>query len=496
MLLSELMKKAGIEVLSCGSDTDPLIQGIAYDSRIVKKGDLFISIPGLKVNGDQFIEKAVEAGAVAVFSENPQSGIGVPWFQIKNTRLSLGRLAESFWDIDQNSLVNVGITGTNGKTTTSYFYKHLMDQLVGSSVSWMFGTVESYLGETVLDSTHTTPESINVFRQIGTASKPPRSIVMEVSSHALSLSRVSGMKYDIAVWTNLTQDHLDFHGTMEEYYKAKKLLFTDYLKKNGTAIVNIDDQWGKRLNQELSGAVKIVTYGKSKNADVRVTDSKCDWSGCSVELEYKSENFKFHSPLKGHFNVYNMVAMVAGAFALSIDSQKVQSAFSSLNRVPGRMDKVPVDAPFVAIVDYAHTPDALVNVLRAARSLTSGELICVFGCGGDRDKSKRPIMAQAVTSNCDEAIVTSDNPRSEKPDSIIAHIVKGVPLDFPHLVISDRREAIECAIKRAKAGDCIVIAGKGHEEYQEVNGVRHHFSDIETVQEIFEKLDKNNTGDK
>ncbi len=489
MKVSQLIKQAGITPSSCViAAADPVIEDIAYDSRTVKAGDLFVAIAGLRDNGDIYIKDALEKGAVAVLSENPQPGCAVTWVQVDDSRAALGMLANALWSIDQKSMLNVGITGTNGKTTTSYFYKKLMDQLFGEDCSWMFGTVQSVLGTEVSDSTHTTPEALDLLRLVNRAAIPPRSMVMEVSSHALSLKRVAGIQYDLAVWTNLTLDHLDFHGDMQQYYKAKKLLFTEHMKQCGVAVVNIDDPWGKRLSEELANTTNVVTYGKDDAAMVKIISSNCDWNGCLVGVEYQQEKSEFHSPLKGHFNVYNMVAMIAGAFALNIDRKKIQDAFSEMNRVPGRMDRVPVDAPFVVIVDYAHTPDALVNVLQAARPLTSGELICVFGCGGDRDKSKRAIMGESVALNCDEAIVTSDNPRSEKPESIIAQIVQGIPLDFPHTVITNRRDAIEGAIRRAKSGDCIVVAGKGHEEYQEMLGVRSHFSDTETVQEIYKEL--------
>jgi len=276
---------------------------------------------------------------------------------------------------------------------------------------------------------------------------------------------------------------------MEEYYAAKKLLFCDYVKRGGYGVVNIDDEYGKRLCSELKSAdMSIYTYGRSNGADVKISSWKCDWGGTSVDIEHKGKKFVFASPLRGFFNVYNMAAMIAGAFALGIGVDAIKEALASMPTVSGRMDIVDIGAPFTVVVDYAHTPDALVNVLKTCGELTKGKLICVFGCGGDRDRTKRPLMAKAVAENCDMAVVTSDNPRSEEPSSIIDDILKGMPPNFSYTVTVDRREAIKSALGKAQFGDCVVIAGKGHEAYQEVKGVRSDFDDRAEAMRMYKEI--------
>ena len=498
MKFSELLKKSGISVIDRGSSgIDPVVSDIAYDSRNVLPGSVYVAISGHKADGNSFSISSIKAGAVAVISEKCQKELddNIPWAVVLCAREAAGILGRTFYGVDTSEFTSVGITGTNGKTTIAHLFQILFDTVYGKEYSWMFGTVENSLGLNKINASHTTPESLDLFRYISQADLKPKSIVMEVSSHSLSLKRVAGMNYDLAVWTNLTQDHLDFHPSMEEYYQAKKLLFTKYVKQGGKAVINIDDEYGKRLYQELQSsmsAASILTYGRSEEAQVRIIDYKCDWDGCGVIITYNGQQISFKSQLRGFFNIYNMTALICGGFALNISHNVINDALLQTSTVPGRMDKVDINAPFTVVVDYAHTPDALVNILKTSRELTHGRLICVFGCGGDRDKTKRPLMAKAVADNCDQTVITSDNPRTEKPRAIIDDIVRAVPLDFPHIVIEDRREAIKCALQNARSGDCIVIAGKGHENYQEICGVRHHFDDKEVVTEIYKEMVNNN----
>jgi UDP-N-acetylmuramoyl-L-alanyl-D-glutamate--2,6-diaminopimelate ligase len=487
----ELLSASGIKVIARGGDGDPAVAGISYDSRSVNDGFVYTAIPGIKVHGDAFIGSAVKNGAVAVISENRHEKMSTPWAAVSDIRSAAGALGRALWGIDMAGITAVGVTGTNGKTTTAYLFKNLFDRLYGKEYSWMFGTVENRLGLEIVDATHTTPESVDIFRLIYNARIKPKSLVTEVSSHALALKRVAAMEYDVAVWTNLTQDHLDFHKSMEEYYTAKKLLFVDYIKRGGCGVVNVDDEYGKRLCSELTSTKKLLTYGRSDGADVRITDWKCDWEGTSVVVNYQNRELTFASGLRGFFNVYNMAAMIAGALALGVNAEVITDALASTSTVSGRMDKVDTGAPFTVVVDYAHTPDALVNILKTSAELTTGRLICVFGCGGDRDKTKRPLMAKAVAENCDQAVITSDNPRSEKPAAIIDDIVKGMPLDFPHIAIADRRQAIRHALRAARVGDCVIIAGKGHEAYQEICGARGHFDDREEAVKIYKEMAAN-----
>jgi len=487
MRLSELI--ARIPLITRGGAGDPEISDVTFDSRLVGPGALYVSIPGFTMHGDRFIAEAIHKGAAAIISENPQPDAVAPWVQVDNPRKTLGIAARCVFGEVPAETTFVGITGTNGKTTTAYLFQNLLGKLFGQSSVWMYGTIKYSAGRTEVPASRTTPESADIFRAIGSAAVKPKAVVMEVSSHALALDRVAGLCFDIAVWTNLTQDHLDFHHTMEEYYQAKKRLFTEYLAGHGYAVINIDDPWGKRLSGELVG-VRQVTFGESADAHVRILSSESLADATQVNLSVGGAPVQLRSSLAGRFNVYNMAALAAGAHALLIDMEIVREWFTAMQTIPGRMQRVDLAANFSVFVDYAHTPDALDNVLASARALTRERLLCVFGCGGDRDRTKRPLMGRAVALHCDEAVITSDNPRSEKPEAIIRDIVQGVPLDFPHAVIVDRREAIRTALSKARSGDCIVIAGKGHESYQEIMGVRKHFDDAEEVRELFSEAKK------
>ncbi|MBD3420986.1 MAG: UDP-N-acetylmuramoyl-L-alanyl-D-glutamate--2,6-diaminopimelate ligase [Chitinivibrionales bacterium] len=476
-----------VSVQASGGEGNPDIRDIVYNSRQAGPGTVFVAIPGTVAHGDRYIPDAVGRGAAAIVSQNPQPHLQAPWVQVARPRNILGELALTLWKLKLYEIKTVGITGTNGKTTCAHLFQQLFETRNGSDRAWLFGTISYHLGKQHKDAHRTTPESSDVFRLLGTTDVRPRSLVMEVSSHALDLNRIAGLTYDCAVFTNLTQDHLDYHKSMHEYYQAKKRLFTDYLRRKGAAIVNIDDTWGRRLATELSKG-RIITYGKAHNADVRILNWRCRAHGLDMHLIYEGEIVELTSHLVGAFNVYNIAAFFAGARALGFDAAKVQAVLDSFDQIAGRMERVPLQADFDVIIDYAHTPDALHNVLATAQEFVAGRLFCLFGCGGDRDKAKRPLMAKAVVYNCDEAVITSDNPRGEKPQSIIDEILEGIPLDFAHRVIVDRRNAIAEILSMARPGDCIIIAGKGHETYQEINGQRHHFSDREEVIEAFTDL--------
>jgi UDP-N-acetylmuramoyl-L-alanyl-D-glutamate--2,6-diaminopimelate ligase len=472
-----------IPTLKTGGAADPQVSDVTNDSHAVTPGAVFIATPGLKSDGLSFVNEAIGRGAVAVVCEREPDNCAVPWAMVPDSREVTGLLARSLWNDPAAGSTMVGITGTNGKTTTAYLYQHLFAQLYGPEYSWMFGTVMYMCGGKPQPASHTTPEAVRILRLLSQAATRPKALTMEVSSHALQLNRIAGLRFDLAVWTNLTQDHLDFHKTMDDYYQAKKRLFTSFLKPGATMIVNVDDAWGRRLVEDVP-SVATMTYGRIAQAACRIRTSRCTWDGTDVAIDCRGQSHLFRSKLTGGFNVDNMTALIAGAFALDFPVAAVQRCFDTMPQVPGRMERVAVARDYTVVVDYAHTPDALEKVLSAARSLTKGRLLCVFGCGGDRDRTKRPRMAEAVASHCDEAVVTSDNPRSEEPDAIIAEVVAGMPLDFTHQVIADRRSAIKRAMAIARPGDCIVVAGKGHEDYQEIKGVRHHFDDRETVREL------------
>jgi UDP-N-acetylmuramoyl-L-alanyl-D-glutamate--2,6-diaminopimelate ligase len=478
-----------LPVESRGGSGNPDVTDVTADSRSVTPGSLYVSIPGFAVHGDTFIRQAVERGACAVLSENSRDAdaCGVVWAKTAQVRKCLGIASRRVYDIDLSKITMVGITGTNGKTTTTHLFRTLLSQRHSADDVWMYGTIRYFADGKTIAAHNTTPEAAEIFRAIHEARRTPSAIVMEVSSHSLALDRVEGLVYDCAVFTNLTQDHLDFHKTMEAYYQAKKALFTSHLKDCGSAVINIDDDYGRRLASELPSD-RVVTFGKTQGAVVRIVKTACSWDSTIIDVEVAGTPCTFVSRLAGCFNAYNMAALCAGAYALGIDMNAVNTCLASIDTVPGRMEKVTLDAPYSVFVDYAHTPDALENVLSTTAKLTRGRLICVFGCGGDRDRKKRPLMAEAVARHCDEAIVTSDNPRSEHPEAIIDEICAGMPLDFPYQVVVDRKDAIREALVRARPQDCVVVAGKGHEEYQEIKGVRHHFDDREEVARAFGEI--------
>ena len=478
-----------LETQESGGAGDPEIADVCYDSRRAARGALFVAIPGVKAHGDTFIADAVTRGASAVVSEHAQPGCAVPWARVRDPRSALGLLGRTLWADGFEPRMMVGVTGTNGKTTTAMLLHALTVQRFGARAAWLFGTVTYEFDGKTWDASRTTPESVDIFRMVGQAAARPSSIVMEVSSHSLELQRVAGLFYDVGVFTNLTQDHLDFHPTMEAYYAAKRRLFREHLNAGGCAVVNVDDPWGRRLAGELPG-VRVLTYGKAQDASVRMSAWTCSWDGVRLALAGAGGTWEIGSRLTGPFNLYNVTSFCAAAYALGFGPAQMQDALDAVRTVPGRLERVPIDAPFTAVVDYAHTPDALEKVLAAARELTTGRLITVFGCGGDRDRTKRPLMAAAVAKGCDEAVVTSDNPRSEQPQAIIDEILAGMPSGFKHAVDVDRSEAIARALRGARENDCVVVAGKGHETYQEVNGVKHPFDDREKVKELWTAIAK------
>lgn len=463
---------------------NPMITDIAYDSRKVKPGSLFVVRSGNHAQGTDFIGDACARGAVALLIEKEiLNDFSLPCIMCKDVRHASGSAASRLFAIEHKNLTMVGITGTNGKTTSTFLMRALLASQYLSTETWAYTTIGYFLGGAMLDAPNTTPESIDIMRQIAHSEIMPKAVCMEVSSHALALSRVYGLRYDIGIFTNLTHDHLDFHHDMESYYVAKKSLFVEYLKPNGTAVINIDDAYGLRLSSEINKH-KIVRFGMHASADLRIVSYTCSLSQTTIALEYNTTNFEIVTHLPGLFNVYNCAGVIAAGFALGIPLEKMQNALKTFTAVPGRMELVPIEQSFKVFVDYAHTPDALKNVLLTIRNMCEGNIICVFGCGGDRDATKRAPMGSMVAEYANEAIVTSDNPRSENPHTIIHEVIKGIPLDFPHYNIADRTEAIDKALSLAKAGDVVLIAGKGHEDYQEIKGIRHHFSDRETVLQL------------
>jgi len=436
------------------------VRDLAYDARAVVPGTLFFCVPGSRADGHEFAGVAVERGAVALVVERPVDA-PVPQLLVPSARAAMAVVADAFFGRPSEELEVAGVTGTNGKTTTA----HLLHAILAAAGRrpGLLGTVEARVGSRPRVLERTTPEAIDLqrlFREMLDAGD--RSCAMEASSHASELHRLDRVRFRVLVFTNLSQDHLDFHGTMERYFAAKRRLFDGV-----PAVVNVDDPWGRRLLDELGGAA--LTFGFSDDAEVG--------PGALAGVELR---------LRGRFNVLNALGAAAAARVLGIDPDAVKAGIEAVEGVPGRFEEVSEGQPFTVLVDYAHTPDSLETVLREARGLAEGRVLCVFGCGGDRDREKRPLMGHVAGELVDLAVVTSDNPRSEDPDAIIAEIVAGATGEL--VVEADRRAAIEAAVEAARPGDVVVIAGKGHEQGQEAGGIVLPFDDREVAREALRKL--------
>jgi UDP-N-acetylmuramoyl-L-alanyl-D-glutamate--2,6-diaminopimelate ligase len=451
------------------------VAGLAYSSSSVTPGTLFFCVPGFKADGHDFAPDAVDRGAVALVVQRPL-GLGVPEIVVDDVRSAMGPAAARFHGDPTADLRVVGVTGTNGKTTTTFLIRELLE--AAGVQTGLLGTVTSIVGGAEEPVERTTPEAVDMQRLFARMlSEGDRAVAMEVSSHALKLGRAEGIRFAVRVFTNLTQDHLDFHKTMDEYYAAKKLLF---MRPGGPSIVNLDDPYGRRLAGEIGSP---TTYAVDHPADYRALDVRFDTNGSTFTLEHPDGRVELKTRLPGLFNVQNALAAVAAARALDVPMDTIAAALAQAGRVPGRFEPVDEGQDFAVLVDYAHTPDSLDNVLRAARAITRGKLHVVFGAGGDRDTAKRPLMGQAAAEHADRVIVTSDNPRSEDPESIVDMVMAGVGPDAERIV--DRRVAIARAIETAEPGDVVVIAGKGHEQGQEFeNGRKEPFDDRDEARKV------------
>lgn len=489
--LKQLVK--GIPSLEIKGSKDVEISGLSSNSKLVAPGFLFFAKKGHKFHGNSFIPEARLAGAAAVATDlfDPFLKDVVQIIYPDIVALE-SLLAERFYSYPSKDLLCVGITGTNGKTTSSYLVKYLFD---GKGVSTgLIGTIEWIIKDTVFPSSFTTPDSITNQKLLYEMSAVGcQGVVMEVSSHALDQKRVEGIDFDLAIFTNLTEDHLDYHLNMEEYGKAKAKLFTSLGKSPGKkksypkmAIINQDSPWAKKMIQGLS--VPCITYGISEKADVRAEEIALSPQGSTCQIVYKGNRFPFTTSLIGKFNIYNCLGAICSAVALGWDISEALQILSSFKSVAGRLEKVENTRAKNIFVDYAHTEDALRNVLSTLREITQGKLFCVFGCGGNRDQQKRPKMGAAVESLADKIFVTSDNPRGEDPNVIISEILLGFKDPGKALVEVDRRTAIERAISEMEAGDVLLIAGKGHENYQIFSHRTIHFDDRIVAKEYCQML--------
>lgn len=475
----------GISVKAMSGQAEQEISGIYYDSRKVSPGALFVCIKGFQTDGHQYIKQAVDKGAVAVLGEDEEYlHEGITYIQTENTRSALSKAAANFYGHPSQRIKVIGVTGTNGKTTTTHLMKAILEE-AGHKTA-IIGTLYAMIGDIKKELGRTTPEAIEIQEFLNLAEEQGAEyVVMEVSSHALDLKRVNDIEYRAAVFTNLSQDHLDYHNDMEGYKIAKLELFSMIKPVSGNyCIINADDDYAGDF--AAAAAVPTIFYGLRENADVIASGLKIGLDGTSFEIKYDNTSFSIDMPLIGMFSVYNALAAVSFALQEGIKPSVIKRALRKMQGVAGRFEAVRCGQDFTVIVDYAHTPDGLENILKTARQITEKRVITVFGCGGDRDRTKRPLMGEIAAKYSDFCVVTSDNPRSEEPQAIIDDIVPGLDKvkDSRYAVILDRREAIRHAIFLARPGDILIIAGKGHETYQLVKDKILDFDDRKVATEF------------
>lgn len=458
-------------------------RAVTADSRKVNKGDIFVAVNGVSFDGKTFIPDAVKRGAeVVVYSGSVDEYLpGVEYVSVSDSRKTVSYLYRELYGKPDETVKLYTVTGTNGKTTSAYLLNFFLRN--AGLPCGLFSTVEYRDGKEVIPASHTTPDAGQFFRLLARMKNNGlQAAAMESSSHALAQNRLDAAGIRGAVFTNLTGDHLDFHVTMENYFAAKVRLFTELLVPGGTAAVNIDDPYGRKLALMLGGVDAVASFGTSPDAVFRITDMESSPSGVSFNLTYKDTVLPVRSCLSGAYNIHNLAGVLTLLWAEGFDPEKLAACAALPFQVPGRLEKVETASPAQFFVDFAHTDDALRNVLTAVKPFVKGKLFVVFGAGGDRDKSKRPRMGLAAAEYADIIVVTSDNPRSEEPEAIIADIVSGIPEGVTFHTEVDRKAALLYALKHATAGDVVIVAGKGHEDYQEIAGVKHHFSDREILE--------------
>ena len=474
MKLKELLRD--LPVVEIAADPETEIGDIAYDSRKVTKGSLFVAVSGFATDGNRFIPMAMEKGAACVITaKKPEQD--VPFVLVSSDRLALAMLGCNFYGHPAKSMKMIGVTGTNGKTSATLLLKHVLEKTLGAKVG-LVGTMANMVGDEIIPTERTTPESFELqglFARMRDAGCTH--VVMEVSSHAIALDRVAGVRFDAAAFTNLTEDHLDFHKTMEDYCNTKAELF----RRCGVAVINDDDAYSGQML--AAAACPVLTTSVRGAGTLSAGSVEMESDGVRFAVAYKGETVPVRLGIPGRFTVYNALTVLGLAVGLGIDLRAAAEALSDAPGVKGRVEVVPTSGrDYTVLIDYAHTPDGLENVLSSVKGFCKGRLIAVFGCGGDRDPIKRPIMGHIGVSIADHTVITSDNPRTEDPDAIIRDIVKGIREDDGSFeVVADRRKAIRHAMSIAKKDDIIVLAGKGHETYQEICGVKHHLDEREEV---------------
>lgn len=484
----------GIDIIKSRGNLSSAISGISYDSRKVKPGYVFVCVEGYRADGHAYVKSAIDKGAAAVVAQKDvEVPDDIPVILVRDSRKALALMGAAFAGFPARKLNVIGVTGTNGKTTTVFLIEEILKK--AGYKTGLIGTIMNKIGDKILPVTNTTPESLDLQLLLKEmVDNSVSHVVMEVSSHALELDRIAGVEFDTAVFTNITQDHLDFHLTMDNYLKAKKKLFSELHRdsvKGGQkhGIVNIDDPCAQDIREAVSG--QVVTYGVKRECNIKACHINLQANGVTLDVLTPTGDMTLFLHLTGLFNVYNALAAVAVGFVNGIDLRDIKIALESVKGVPGRLEKIDEGQPFTVFVDYAHTPDGLENIIKAAREFTKGRIITVFGCGGDRDRSKRPIMGEIAARLSDYAVLTSDNPRTEDPLMILSDVENGIRRVADrgkYSVIPDRREAINFAISMAEPGDVVLIAGKGHETYQQVKDKVLHFDDREVAREALKNL--------
>ncbi len=478
MKLASIMNGIDFDILKGGTDIN--INKIVYDSRSVQKEDVFVCITGFKTDGHIYAAKAVEQGASAVIVEKEVDVEGnVTILRVDNSRIALAKMAANYYKNPSSNLNLIGVTGTNGKTSTTYIIKNILDK-VDKKVG-IVGTIGNRIGEKVIHTERTTPESLDLQELFAVMNDECVSdVIMEVSSHALDLHRVDCCDFDIAIFTNLTQDHLDYHKTMENYKLAKSKL----MNMSDKCVINIDDEYGEYMKSVSKG--DVITVGIENEADLKAEKIQIDAKGVSFQLNYKNETYPVHLNIPGKFSIYNALVSIGACIFIGVPMEVIIDGISSIKGVKGRFQTIKGPNGVNAIVDYAHTPDSLENILKTAQEFVKGRIITVFGCGGDRDRTKRPIMGEIGGRLSDFCVITSDNPRSENPEKILDDIEDGIKrTSCDYIREADRKKAIFEAIKMGKENDLIIVAGKGHEDYQIFPDKTIHFDDAEVIAEAF-----------
>ncbi len=481
MKLKELLK--GVEVIKATADMEQEITAVTYDSRKVTPQSLFVAVAGFVTDGNRYIPMALEKGAVAVVTAT-ETTEDIPYVLVASDRLALALIGANFYGRPAESMTLIGVTGTNGKTSSTLLLKHVLEKTRNAKVG-LIGTMDNMIGHQAIPAQRTTPESLDLqalFAQMRDAGC--QYVIMEVSSHAIALERVGGVHFNVAAFTNLTEDHLDFHKTMENYCDAKAQLFA----RSDKCVANMDDPWFARICSGAKG--EVFSTSAKQQAALQAKDAQLHSDGVSFTAVFGEECAEVRLPIPGKFTVYNALTVLGCALQLGISLEDAAQALATAEGVKGRVEVVPTPGkPYTVLIDYAHTPDGLENVLSSVRGFCKGRLIAVFGCGGDRDPIKRPIMGKIGTDIADIAIITSDNPRTEEPMAIIEDILKGIdPARKNYEVIENRPQAIRHAMDIGQKNDIIVLAGKGHETYQEIHGVKHHLDEREVVRAYLEEM--------